>query len=299
MEESRQQPLSHSQINALISIINRVKDHLSIVGLDYRYRMVNDAYLRATERRREEIVGRHVSEVIGEQAFKQVARTYLDRCFGGESVFYRKEFTFPGYASPKFMEVSYEPLQERDGVISGAVVAAHDVTALKRAQDQLSRQANLDALTGLPNRRQILAQLQKSLAHADREGRQCHVLFCDLNDFKQVNDLGGHLDGDRVLIEVASRLREALRLNEDIGRIGGDEFLLVLDQQMSETECDALVSRIKSTLEQPVAMEQHQYRIGISVGCASFPADGRTVQELLSCGDERMYLDKKRTDGAK
>lgn len=287
-----EQELTGEQTSALISIINSVKDHLSIVDRQYRYQVVNDAYLRATCRRRDEIVGRHVWDVIGQEAFQNVAKTNLDRCLRGHSVCYQASFSFPGYDEPKVMEVTYEPVLDIHGGVSSVMVSAHDVTELERSKRQLGELANLDPLTRLPNRRHIREILSKALARAMRDDSECHVFFCDLNDFKYINDEGGHDHGDAVLSEVASRLRSVLRGHEDVGRWGGDEFLVVIGGCLSDQQRAGVVSRLREALLQTIHFESGAYQLGISVGSAHYPDDGADLATLLRLGDSRMYQDK-------
>lgn len=286
------QGLTSEQVDALIRIINNIKDHLSIVDLEYRYQVVNDAYLRATGLERDDIVGQQVSDVIGQDAFDRLAKANLDRCFSGVPVAYHAEFSFPGYDEPKFMEVSYEPMLNDAGQVISVMVSAHDVTELERSQRRLSELANLDPLTRLPNRRCIRETLSKVLARAMRDNGECHVFFCDLNKFKAVNDVGGHEHGDAVLREVGARLRSTLRTHEDVGRWGGDEFLVVIGGCLSQEQREGVVSRLRDTLHQSIHFESSSYQLGISVGCAHYPDDGSDIATLLRLGDSRMYQDK-------
>ncbi len=287
-----EQELTAEQASALISIINSVKDHLSIVDRQYRYQIVNDAYLRATCRRRDEIVGHYVWDVIGDEAFQNLAKPNLDRCLRGHSVCYQAQFSFPGYDEPKVMEVTYEPVLDAQGAVSSVMVSTHDVTELERSKSQLSELANLDPLTRLPNRRHVREILSKALARAMRDDGECHVFFCDLNDFKCINDEAGHDNGDVVLCEVASRLRSVLRGHEDLGRWGGDEFLVVIGGSLSDAQRFGVVSRLRDALLRPIHIEAGTYQVGISVGSAHYPDDGADLATLLRLGDSRMYQDK-------
>ncbi len=289
-----EQELTSEQVDSLIHIINRVKDHLSIVGRDYRYQIVNDAYLRASGRQRADIVGHQVADIIGDKAFVQMAKPNLDRCLNGASVCYQGEFNFSAYDEPKFMEVSYEPIRDDSGTVTSVMVSAHDMTELERTQRRLSELANIDPLTRLPNRRCIRETLSKTLARAMRDDTQCHLFFCDLNQFKRVNDDGGHEHGDAVLREVGVRLRSTLRAHEDVGRWGGDEFLVVIGGQLSNQQRNGVVSRLRNTLLQPIHFEASSYQLGLSIGQAHYPDDGSDLATLLRLGDARMYRDKLR-----
>ncbi len=281
-----------TQTQALLEVANRIHTHLSIVGRDCRYQMVNDAYLRATLRTREELIGSHVREVLGEVTFDDRVRPHLEHCLAGNSVHYQAEFEFAGYDQMRVMEVRYEPITDEHNRVVSAMVSAHDVTEHQQRLLQLDQLANLDPLTRLPNRRAIRDILAKMLARAMRDDSQCHVIFCDLNDFKRVNDEGGHDQGDAVLREVSMRLRSTLRRHEEVGRWGGDEFLVVIGETLQPDQRDSMLNRLRESFREPIVVPGGSYRLGISLGSAHYPEDGADIATLLRLGDQRMYRNK-------
>jgi len=287
-----EQDSSQIQAQALLDVANRIPTHLSIVGRDCRYQMVNDAYLRATLRSREELIGSHVGEVLGEVTFHDRVRPHLERCFLGVEVRYQAEFDFPGYAHSKVMEVRYAPITDESNQVTSVMVSANDVTEHQQRLQQLDQLANLDPLTRLPNRRAIRDILAKTLARAMRDNSQCHVIFCDLNDFKRINDEGGHDHGDAVLREVSSRLRSTLRCHEEVGRWGGDEFLVVVGETLLQDQHKCMLNRLRDSFRAPIVIAGGNYQLGISLGSASYPDDGADIATLLRLGDQRMYHNK-------
>ncbi|MCD6155822.1 MAG: diguanylate cyclase [Candidatus Atribacteria bacterium] len=149
-----------------------------------------------------------------------------------------------------------------------------------------------DPLTNLLNRRAFQEMAQKTLALAHREGKSVFVLYLDLQNFKKFNDRFGHEAGDAVLKVVAERLRRSLRKNDLLARIGGDEFVVVLygGSRDSVTE---IVKRIIASLEEPFEWKGNSLRVSANVGIASYPEDGKSLEELIRKADFAMYKAKK------
>ncbi|MEV1287734.1 GGDEF domain-containing protein [Micromonospora sp. NPDC049679] len=157
-------------------------------------------------------------------------------------------------------------------------------------QQRLAHQASQDELTGLPNRRQVFTLLDAALRAGDRH---VTVLFCDLNDFKPVNDRFGHEAGDQVLRTVAERLRACVRADDVVGRIGGDEFLVVCPGAGSD-DVDATRSRIERALATPVSWRDEPVRVGVAIGVAVAPAGAETTAgSLVAAADQAMYAEKR------
>ncbi|AKS41353.1 bifunctional diguanylate cyclase/phosphodiesterase [Wenzhouxiangella marina] len=171
-----------------------------------------------------------------------------------------------------------------DGVI-------YDITARKQAEHEVHRLAHYDALTGLPNRTLFNEHLSSSLAQAQRSGEELAVLFLDLDHFKTINDSLGHDTGDRLLAQVASRLREQLRQGDMVCRQGGDEFLILLNHA-GESSATHGAQRVLDMMAQPFHIDHHDLRISSSIGIALFPGDATTAAELIRNADAAMYLAK-------
>ena len=175
--------------------------------------------------------------------------------------------------------------------VEGIVVNFHDITERKIAEDQLVHVAYHDRLTGLSNRTGFVRQLEQAVERARRHGFSTGLLFLDLDRFKVVNDSFGHNMGDRVLAEVADRLRRCVREADAIGRFGGDEFTILIED-VHVGRASALAERVTAVLRQPVIVNGQEFRVTASVGLviddAATPAD-----ELLRCADLAMYFAKE------
>jgi diguanylate cyclase (GGDEF)-like protein/PAS domain S-box-containing protein len=177
----------------------------------------------------------------------------------------------------------------------------HDVSLRRKAEQQLienqhrlDRMAHHDQLTGLPNRHHLAAFLPNAIAEAQATASMLGVVFLDLDRFKHINDTRGHETGDKLLQEVASRLRAVVRDSDVVIRMGGDEFVVVFRNVKSYDEVTLGAGRIIETLNQPIIIDQHPLQTTGSVGVSVFPRDGSDMVELLKHSDTAMYQAKDR-----
>ncbi|MBX2807214.1 MAG: EAL domain-containing protein [Cellvibrionaceae bacterium] len=163
------------------------------------------------------------------------------------------------------------------------------LTQLANTQAQLRNSATRDPLTKQPNRTLITDRLARALANARRNNTLVAVLFLDLDRFKNINDSLGHDVGDLLLVEVARRLTDILRSNDSVGRLGGDEFLIVIENAQGVDEALSTVRRVTYSLAAPFTLEDHEIRTSASIGIAVFPDDGEDTGTLMRCADLAMY----------
>lgn len=166
------------------------------------------------------------------------------------------------------------------------------VACYYRATQAVRRMALEDSLTGLPNRRALDAQLNSICRQAERYRQGFAIILLDLDGFKRVNDELGHQAGDDLLVETASRLRRYVRQSDFAGRIGGDEFLIILRNVKSREEAQRSLERLVGELEGRGEGQSERLPVGVSAGLALSPEDGITPSELLRKADKRMYVDK-------
>ena len=174
-------------------------------------------------------------------------------------------------------------------------VSTQVATAIERKQlhARLKHMAQYDGLTGLPNRGLLYDRLKMALARARREQGQISVLYLDLNSFKQVNDSLGHAAGDELLREVANRLKRCLRDLDTVARMGGDEFVVLLENIHLPEHASNVAQKIRSAISQPIKIEGRSLCMLPSIGIALYPDHGDEAQQLLRHADEAMYFEKK------
>ena len=193
----------------------------------------------------------------------------------------------------RWLSINTRVLPREEGKPSpGIVVSMIDVTQRRRSEEELQRQAFYDALTGLANRALFLDRVERALSQARRTDQLVAVGYLDLDFFKQLNDTRGHAMGDHVLKQIATRLCRCLREGDTIGRMGGDEFTLLLPMVTSPTEAARVAERVLDVIRQPVVLEGHQYTITASLGLSLFPTHADTPTELLRMADIALYRAK-------
>jgi diguanylate cyclase (GGDEF)-like protein len=170
--------------------------------------------------------------------------------------------------------------------------AMHYSIERKRYQVQLEHQANYDALTGLPNRNLLHDRLRQAV-YSQRQPRAIAVVFMDLDHFKFVNDSLGHSTGDLLLKAMGERLRTVLREGDTVGRVGGDEFVLILNDQSNEEIIYRAMQRISAKVSEPITIDGKELYVSCSAGISIYPQDGRDVDTLLKNADAAMYRAKE------
>lgn len=188
----------------------------------------------------------------------------------------------------KYLMENVAPLTASSGM-EGMIGTLADVTELKIAQKELEKLAFFDPLTALPNRRFFADLLGFGLAKAKRASAKAAVLVLDMDNFKRVNDLLGHAGGDQFLQHQANRIRSAVREEDAVARMGGDEFSILLSPVREISEVTALAKRVLDAINVPVTVNNHTLEVTASIGVALYPADGEKAEDLLRTADMALY----------
>ena len=194
----------------------------------------------------------------------------------------------------RFISFSGEPVFDRDGRFAGYRGIARDITQSRQAEEKIRRLAHFDELTGLPNRTMFMQTLQRAFSLAQRRGKEFALFFIDLDRFKNINDSLGHESGDRLLQDVARRLRHHLRESDTVARLGGDEFVVLVEDSADPRELNAIAQNILNAVGRPCVLSGQEYHVTGSIGISTFPADGQDPATLLKNADIAMYLAKDR-----
>jgi diguanylate cyclase (GGDEF)-like protein/PAS domain S-box-containing protein len=194
------------------------------------------------------------------------------------------------------VEVSWVALRDVDGKVCNTVAYFKDMTERLEAQRRIEKLAYRDVLTGLPNRLLLGQRVEFALRLAERGGGQFAILFIDLDRFKNINDSLGHAFGDRVLIEVSDRIQRCMRDVDTLSRMGGDEFVAFL-QDADAMGTEVAARRILAALAKPFLVDEMNFSLGCSIGVAMYPADGKSLDDLIKCADTAMYRVKERGRG--
>jgi len=184
------------------------------------------------------------------------------------------------------------PVLDETGVVRHYLAVKEDITLRKQQEGRLLHQAHFDALTDLPNRFLSLDRLTQLITDAKRNNLLVAVLFLDLDDFKKINDTLGHDVGDKVLIGAATRLRQVIRSGDTVGRLGGDEFIVLLGGLSDVTDVRPVVKSLIEHFRAPFQISGRELMLTISIGIALYPNDGDSPSDLLRNADSAMYHSK-------
>ena len=256
----------------------------------------NEAFSRLTGYEPEELVGETPRILQGPETDRSVlnkVRSALEnrRAVHAETVNYRKDGT------PYVVNWHIAPVHDDTGTLTHWVSIQRDVTDQQRRRERLRHEATHDAMTGLPNRYAVREQLQELIADAgDRPAGA--LLSVDLDHFKPVNDEYGHQVGDRVLVRTAEVLRDILRRQDLLGRIGGDEFVVCLPGLRARDEARAIAERLHEALCEPFRVDRHEIQVEASIGGTLRLSAYDTVDDALHVADMAMYEAKAAPDRA-
>jgi len=167
---------------------------------------------------------------------------------------------------------------------------------IKHRENHLTYIAHHDELTNLPNRTKVYEDIDAAITKAKQQNSKVAIMFLDLNKFKEINDSLGHEAGDLLLIEASTRFLSAIRNDDKIYRIGGDEFLILLENITDLTNTNRVVEQLLSSIQEPIFYQKDKLQISVSIGIALFPDNGKTSDELIKAADIAMYAAKKDTE---
>ena len=196
-----------------------------------------------------------------------------------------------------YIEASVTLKKDSSGKPTGFKGIIRDITERKRIEQQINYMATHDALTGLPNRLMFSQLLNHAIRSAQRHKRQLAVLFIDLDRFKTINDSLGHEAGDRLLKEMARRFKKSLRADDVVGRLGGDEFIILTEEVDELSQVANVAHKILTTVIKPMVLQGEECRITASIGISIYPKDGtgRTNPDE-KCGHRHVFCQRRRQE---
>ncbi len=255
-----------------------------------------DGFITSWNKGAENVFGYSAGEIIGSEIFtiipperRDERSQILQMILSGEQVRHFETTRIRKDGSRIYVSITTSPILDADGNIIGNSVIARDVTEHRQMEEIIRHQAHHDPLTDLPNRQLFMNFLSLELAQARRNETRLALLFLDLNGFKQVNDTLGHSCGDRLLQEVARRLRASIRESDTVARLGGDEFTVLMPDLTQTDDVGIVLKKILGVFERPFMLEDIAVDTTTSVGICMFPDDGENSDELMKKADIAMY----------
>jgi diguanylate cyclase (GGDEF)-like protein/PAS domain S-box-containing protein len=278
------------ELTLLRTVADSVPAMLAYWDRNQRNRFANRAYEKWFGVSPEALRGKTMQELLG--PIYPLNLPYIEAALRGEPQQFDREIPDPAGGPPRYSQANYIP-DIVDGEVRGFSVLVADITLRRRIEEQLrdaEQQAHFlathDALTGLPNRALLEDTAQEVIELARRSRRGVGVLFLDVDGFKRVNDELGHGSGDELLIEVARRLRAALRSSDLVIRLGGDEFVMLLPELKTRAAAIRVAEKIVAIpAQEPFELAGEPLGITFSVGVAVFPEDGGDIRTLIGNAD--------------
>jgi diguanylate cyclase (GGDEF)-like protein/PAS domain S-box-containing protein len=240
------------------------------------------------------------SELIGKTDIDLFGETFGQRTFledlrimeSNEPIIGLVESRAVGLTDTNWTLTTKVPLHDAAGLVVGLMGITREINELKRTELNLQHLATHDALTGLPNRYLMTDRLSQTMAHAERMGTPFAVLFIDIDGFKAINDVRGHEFGDDVLCALGKTLAGIVRSSDTVARIGGDEFVIVLETLGRHEDAGIVAAKILRSVGRLYTLKRDRIRISVSVGIAVHPDNGSDPEVLLRAADYAMYLAK-------
>jgi len=287
-----QRKRDEERLQLAASVFTHAREGILITDAEGLIIEVNDTFSFITGYRRDEVIGRNprlLSSGRQDRAFYDAMWQSLERqgFWSGEIWNRRKS----GEVYAEMLTISAVP--NASGITQRYVALFSDITAVKNHQNQLEQIAHFDILTNLPNRVLLADRLQQAMTQTQRRGKILTVAYIDLDGFKSVNDRYGHDTGDKLLIELAAAMKQAMREGDTLARIGGDEFVAVLIDLDNIESCVPLLHRILEAASKAVKIDGHTLQSSASVGVTIYPqAMEIDADQLFRQADQAMYQAK-------
>ncbi|GAB4293720.1 MAG: hypothetical protein Kow0096_09510 [Thiohalomonadaceae bacterium] len=288
-EERRHQAEEQLRLAALV--FDNSRELIVITDAEGHIISVNRAFTKVTGYRPDEVIGKHVRTIKSgryEQPFYAAMWQAIKETGNWQGELWNRRKNGELYLALS----SISAVHDAQGNVTKYISVSTDITEYKQAEDRIRYLAYYDPLTELPNRTLLRDRGEQILSKAERNHAPAAFLFVDLDHFKTINDSLGHLSGDSLLQEATQRLRAALRHTDTVGRLGGNEFLIILGHT-DATSAAHIARNLLMRLSQPFVIDGHTLNITASIGIALYPGDGTNFDDLLKDSDVAMYKAKE------
>ena len=284
--------LAEENLRITASVFGNSQEAILLTDANNNITDVNPAFTCITGYSREEVLGRNprlLNSGRQDKTFYAAMWKSLERGKAWRGEIWNLRKSVEDYSEL----LSISAICDDNGKIIRYVGVFSDISYLKEHEAELSRVANYDALTGVPNRRLLSDRLLQAILRAQRSGNLLAICYLDLDGFKLVNDQHGHEVGDMLLVNITYRLQGALRAGDTLARLGGDEFVVLFNDLAREQECLQVLDRILNIISSPLTISNHEIVVSASIGVTFYPADNEEGDTLLRHADQAMYSAKQ------
>jgi diguanylate cyclase (GGDEF)-like protein/PAS domain S-box-containing protein len=284
---------SQEKLKLAATVFSNTDEGVIITDKESRIQEVNEAFTTITGYTYSDVVGKNMSILASHKHSKSFWKDFWNMinkngCFTGEVVNKRKDGT------PYTQWLTVSNVIGENGEVTGYVALFSDISEMKKTHEKLQHYAHHDPLTNLPNRVLFSNRITHAIQRATRFKQHFAVIFLDLDHFKDINDTLGHDMGDKLLKSVAKRIENCIRIDDTLARIGGDEFLILVENIKNDIDVVQVVEKIKNALHPKFILNNQILHITASMGVALYPKDGNEVDTLLKNADTAMYASKKK-----
>ncbi len=289
----RNRALEKSQHNLKLAdkVIEASMEAIVICDKDARILRVNPSFTEITGYTSGEVLGKNPNILSSgrhnKQFYKEMWQNLKEQGFWQGEIWNRRK---DGAVFPEWLSIT--SIRDESGNISQYASIFTDLTEIKKSEARIKRLAYFDELTRLPNRKLFHDRLQLSLGYAREHEHRIAVAYINVDFFQQINDLYGHENGDRVLMEIGRRIEHQLDEGDTVARFGGDEFNLILTDVDDTPHISEFLNRLLSTVNQPIVLDDKELKATISIGVSFFPTDADDAESLLKCADSAVHLAK-------
>jgi len=282
---------SEQELQLAATVYLTLEEAIAVTDENNRIIAINPAFTQLTGYTAEEAIGRPMSLLKSgrqDNAFYQEMWGKLNTSGQWQGEIWNRRKNGDEYLA----RLSINTVYGKNGEVIRRVVTSSDITEKKRVEEVLYKQANIDPLTELPNRRMFLDRLQRAINKTHRGHQKLALMFLDLDHFKDINDTLGHDMGDRLLKEATQRLMGCIRETDTLARPGGDEFTLIMGELHDAKSIERVAQAMVQAMMMPFQLKGESCYVSVSIGIALYPDDADNLEDLLKKADQAMYAAK-------
>lgn len=290
--EHRARKAAEGMLNKLSHTVEQSPIGILIADRERRIEYVNTRYCTLLGQPRQRLIGQELNTLHLEDLATQQLEEICHQLVEGKT--WRCEARLLGNnQQSRHVLTTVSPIRDATGAHTHMLVQHEDISYRVAYREHLFQQTNFDPLTTLPNRALAMDRLVQATNNAERHHCTLTLMLLDLDRFKLINDSLGHLQGDRVLVDIAERIRQCVREEDTVARIGADEFLVIMVNRQRRDDSSGIAHKIVERLSKPLMLDSREVTVTASIGLTVYPADGTTATELLRNAETALVMAKQ------